>query len=183
MSRTVLVPLAEGFEEIEAVTIVDVLRRAGVGVTTAALGKAREVKGAHGVVVSADTTLEDARKKRWDAVVLPGGMPGATNLRDDARVREALCAVVEQGGTAAAICAAPIALEAAGLLKGRKATAYPGFREELKSASARVADRVVTDGPIVTSCGPGTAMEFALTLAERFAGRETATSVRSGMLA
>ena len=183
MSRTVLVPLAEGFEEIEAVTIVDVLRRAGVGVTTAALGKAREVKGAHGVVVTADATLKDAIAKRYDAVVLPGGMPGASNLRDDVRVREALCAVVEQGGTAAAICAAPIALEAAGLLKGRRATAYPGFREELKSASARVADRVVVDGPIVTSAGPGTALEFALTLTERLAGREVAANVRSGMLA
>lgn len=181
-ARRVLVPLAEGFEEIEAVTIIDVLRRAGIEVVTASLAASTSVKGAHGISVAADTTLDASRSGRFDAVVLPGGMPGAAHLRDDARVLAALKSVVAQGGTAAAICAAPIALEAAGLLAGRRATGYPGFREQLASASARVEDRVVEDGPIVTSCGPGTALEFALALAARLAGRKTADDLRAGML-
>ena len=181
MKRSVLVPLADGFEEIEAVTIVDVLRRAGIEVVVAALA-GRQAKGAHGVVIAADASLDDAAKRRFDAVALPGGMPGASTLRDDARVRKAVVDVVQHGGTAAAICAAPIALESAGLLKGRRATAYPGFLEELTSAAARVADRVVVDGPIVTSAGPGTAAEFALTLVERLVSRDAAAKVGAGML-
>jgi len=176
----VLVPLAPGFEEIEAVTIIDVLRRAGLDVTTASLGDTA-VRGAHDIVVNADTTLDDTAGP-FDAVVLPGGMPGAAHLRDDQRVRTLLCDVVAAGGTAAAICAAPIALEAAGLLKGRRATAYPGFGDQLVSAAARVDDRVVIDGPIVTSAGPGTALEFATALVERFVSKETADRLREGML-
>ena len=184
MAPSVLVPLAEGFEEIEAVTIVDVLCRGGVEVTTASLGATRDVLGAHGVSIAADTTLDDVKWKsrRFAAVVLPGGMPGAANLRDDARVRQALCDVVEQGGIAAAICAAPIALEAAGLLKGRRATAYPSFRSQLKSAAEQRDDRVVEDGPIVTSAGPGTAMEFATKLVARLVSPAKAAEVRSEML-
>jgi 4-methyl-5(b-hydroxyethyl)-thiazole monophosphate biosynthesis len=181
MPKTVLVPLADGFEEIEAATIIDVLRRAGVDVTVAAL-RGHPVRGAHGIGIAADVTLAEVERRRFDAVVLPGGMPGAANLRDDPRVTAALCDVVKRGGTAAAICAAPIALEAAGLLKGRRATAYPGFREELGSASDRVSDRVVSDGPIVTSAGPGTAMEFALALVERLVSKETADKLRDAML-
>jgi 4-methyl-5(b-hydroxyethyl)-thiazole monophosphate biosynthesis len=183
MKKSVLVPLAPGFEEIEAVTIVDVLRRAGVHVVTASLG-ARDVGGAHDMSVRADVTLDAARSsgERFDAVVLPGGMPGATNLRDDPRVIALLRDVVEKGGTAAAICAAPIALEAAGLLKGRRATCYPSFRDQLVSASARLDAHVVEDGHIVTSAGPGTAIEFALALVARLAGREAADKVRAGML-
>jgi len=180
---TVLVPLAEGFEEIEAATIVDVLRRGGVEVTTASLGD-RTVKGAHALPFVADATLDAvlAEKPRFDAVVLPGGMPGAANLRDDPRVLRALAQVVERGGTAAAICAAPIALEAAGLLAGRKATAYPGFRERLTSAALRSDAPVVVDGPVVTSAGPGTALEFALALVERLVSHEKAEELRGGML-
>jgi 4-methyl-5(b-hydroxyethyl)-thiazole monophosphate biosynthesis len=181
MTRSVLVPLADGFEEIEAVTIVDVLRRAGAQVVVAAV-HGRGATGAHGLAITADATLDEVRGRRFDAVVLPGGMPGAATLRDDPRVIAALRDVVKTGGTAAAVCAAPIALEAAGLLKGRRATAYPGFREELASASARVAERVVVDGPIVTSAGPGTALEFALTLVERLVGRAAATKLRSSMI-
>ncbi len=176
----VLVPLAPGFEEIEAVTIIDVLRRGGLDVTTASLGDTA-VRGAHDIVVNADTTLDEAAGP-FDAVVLPGGIPGATNLRDDQRVRSLLCDVVAAGGTAAAICAAPIALEAAGLLKDRRATSYPSFRDQLVSAASREDARVVVDGPIVTSAGPGTALEFATALVERFVGKETADALRQGML-
>ncbi len=182
MPVRVLVPLADGFEEIEAVTIIDVLRRGGVDVTTASLGE-RSVRGAHGIIVSADATLDEAiAGDAYDAVVLPGGMPGAATLRDDSRVLAALRQVVDAGGTAAAICAAPIALEAAGLLTGRRATAYPSFRDQLVSASERSDARVVEDGPIVTSAGPGTALEFATALVARLVDGDTAAALRDGML-
>jgi 4-methyl-5(b-hydroxyethyl)-thiazole monophosphate biosynthesis len=181
--KTVLVPLAPGFEEIEAVTIVDVLRRAGVKVVTASLG-AQDVPGAHDVHVRADTTLDAAVKggAKYDAVVLPGGMPGASNLREDARVLSALKSCAAHDGITAAICAAPIALEAAGLLKGRRATAYPGFREQLASAAQRLDARVVEDGHVITSAGPGTALDFALALVARLAGADRAADLRKGML-
>jgi 4-methyl-5(b-hydroxyethyl)-thiazole monophosphate biosynthesis len=184
MSKRVLVPLAEGFEEIEAATIIDVLRRGGVDVVTAALADTC-VKGAHGVCVCADTTLEAALSDgaaTFDAVVLPGGMPGAEHLRDDARVRGALQDVLERGGTAAAICAAPIALEAAGVLSGRRATCYPGFDAQLTSAAEHATERVVEDGPVITSRGPGTALEFATFLVERLVDKATADGLREGML-
>ena len=182
MSKRILVPLAEGFEEIEATTIIDVLRRAGLEVITASLADTC-VKGAHGICICADVTLDDALAgAAFDAVVLPGGMPGAEHLRDDARLRATLIDVVAGGGTAAAICAAPIALEAAGLLADRRATCYPGFDEQLTSAAECATERVVTDGPIVTSRGPGTALEFATALVERFVNKETADGLREGML-
>jgi 4-methyl-5(b-hydroxyethyl)-thiazole monophosphate biosynthesis len=179
----VLVPLAAGFEEIEAVTIVDVLRRGGVEVVMAGL-EGVHVTGAHGITMHADATLAAVLEegRRFDAVVLPGGMPGATNLRDDPRVLDALRGVVESGGTAAAICAAPIALEAAGLLDGRRATAYPGFHDQLVSAAERSEERVVEDGPIVTSRGPGTALEFATALVARLVEPAMADQLRAGML-
>jgi len=161
-----IVPLANGFEEIEAVTIIDVLRRAGVDVTVAGVSEL-DVVGAHGIRIQADLHLADAARDTYDAVVLPGGLPGATNLRDDPRVLAAVREVVDQGGTAAAICAAPIVLEAAGLLRGRRVTCYPGFGVDLRSAADVVEDRVVEDGQIVTSRGPGTAMDFALALVAR----------------
>jgi 4-methyl-5(b-hydroxyethyl)-thiazole monophosphate biosynthesis len=164
-------------------SIVDVLRRAGVQVVTASLGP-RDVPGAHDVTVRADTNLDAAiaTGTRYDAIVLPGGMPGAANLKGDPRILQALRDVVEKGGTAAAICAAPIALEAAGLLAGRRATAYPSFRDQLGSAASRLDARVVEDGPIVTSAGPGTAIDFALALVARLAGQDAAAKVRAGML-
>lgn len=174
----VLVPLAEGFEEIEAITIVDVLRRASIDVVTAALGE-RVVPGAHGIPVTADARLDEAKAADYDAIVLPGGMPGSRTLRDDARVLGIVKTLARENKLVAAICAAPIALEAAGVLAGKRATSYPG--NELPSARY-VEERVVTDGTLVTSRGPGTALEFALVLVERLKGQETAQKLRAGMI-
>jgi 4-methyl-5(b-hydroxyethyl)-thiazole monophosphate biosynthesis len=122
----VLVPLADGFEEIEAVTIVDLLRRAGVEVRTASLA-GREVTGSHGITVMADSGLDEVEAGDYDMIVLPGGMPGTTHLKSDSRVARLLRQFAESGRYTAAICAAPSVLAHAGLLEGRKATSFPGF--------------------------------------------------------
>ena len=119
--RRICIPLAQGFEEIEAITLVDVLRRAGFTVVMCSLEGPR-VEGAHGVTVGADTGVDQALKEEWDMVVLPGGMPGATNLRDDQRIGRLLEKAVAAGGRVGAICAAPIALSRFGMLAGKKAT-------------------------------------------------------------
>ncbi len=169
MSR-VLVPLADGFEEIEAVTVIDLLRRAGIEVTTAGLSPG-PVTGSHGIPISPDMTLDAAVELSFDMVALPGGMPGAAHLAADARILDLLRKHADRGGFTAAICAAPSVLAKAGLLAGRRATSYPGF---LTGASAPgiVLDAapVVVDGTVVTSRGPGTAMDFALALIEQLEG-------------
>ncbi len=178
------VPLADGFEEIEAITIVDVLRRAGVEVCVARVGDSAGdlgVTGSHGVVVTADAPLAAAAESTWDLVVLPGGLPGAHHLRDDAGVQRLLRAQHSSGRRVAAICAAPIALGAAGVLTGKRATSYPGFEGELTGADC-VEDRVVRDGNVVTSRGPGTALDFSLALVEELCGADTAAELRAGML-
>lgn len=180
---TALVLLAEGFEEIEAVTIVDVLRRADVRVTTAAL-TTKVVAGAHGIAIEADGMLDELFTRpsglpAFDLVVLPGGMPGSKHLRDDARVMELVRQQAAASRIVAAICAAPIALEAAGVLRGKAATSYPGYA--LESANYRE-ERVVTDGNVITSRGPGTALEFALTLVERVISADCARQLRAGMV-
>jgi 4-methyl-5(b-hydroxyethyl)-thiazole monophosphate biosynthesis len=173
-----LVPLAEGFEELEAVTIIDVLRRAGVEVTVAALG-ASPVTGSHAIRVEADASLDAVQADVFDAVVLPGG-PGAKRLRDDERVKAVVRRLAREGRLVAAVCAAPIALEAAGVLAGKRATVYPG--NQLPSAE-QVDERVVVDGSIITSRGPGTALEFALALVEKLSGHAKAAELARAMLA
>ena len=129
----------------------------------------------------ADRAREVLEADPWDMVVLPGGMPGATHLRDDPIVRALIREQSQRGGKLAAICAAPIALGATGILKGRRATCYPGFEAELAGADCRE-ERVVCDGPITTSRGPGTALEFALRLVADLQGEETAASLAEKML-
>ncbi len=176
----VAVLLADGFEEIEAVTIVDVLRRADVQVRTLAL-KNKSVRGAHGITMEADALLEQEHSLNWDLVVLPGGQPGANTLRDDPRVASLIERQLGQNRKVAAICAAPIALGAHGMLKGRRATCYPGFEDQLHEAKLTL-DPVVVDQDITTSRGPGTAMSFALSLVEQLKGKSQADAIRKGML-
>jgi 4-methyl-5(b-hydroxyethyl)-thiazole monophosphate biosynthesis len=178
--KSICIPLANGFEEIEAITLTDVLRRAGFGVTTCSLNSL-QVRGAHNITVTADITLDEALHGKWDLVVLPGGMPGATNLRDDARVGKLLEQTATGGGHLGAICAAPIVLAHFGFVKGRKATSYPGFGDQMPGAEY-CEDRVVCDGKVLTSRGPGTAMEFALAITELFAGRAKADELKKQML-
>ena len=167
---SVLVPLADGFEEIEAVTVIDLLRRADIEVVVAGLGSG-PVTGSHGITVQTDTTLAEALERDYDMVVLPGGLPGADHLEADQRLRELLVEMARSERFTAAICAAPKVLAAAGLLENRTATSFPGFLSPLSIPGLTVSDApVVIDGKIITSRGPGTAMDFALTLIETLGG-------------
>ena len=190
----VLVFLAEGFEEIEALTPVDLLRRAGLEVKTAAVGHAadssRVVTGSHGIPVTADASAEDFVNGSCpiEAVILPGGMPGAKNLDADGAVDAILAkAASDPDCVIAAICAAPMVLGRRGLLEGIRATCYPGFEEELKGAAVLRSDtpegRAVTDGRFVTACGMGAATEFALALVKKLKGEDAAEGLRTAVLA
>ncbi len=174
----VMVPLAEGFEEIEAVTIIDVLRRGGLEVVSAALGPDRAVCGSRGVTILADMLWPEVDE--FDAIVLPGGGKGAENLGADLRVVETLRAFDAADKFIAAICAAPTVLATAGLLQGRRATCYPACAAELGQAYDNVP--VVADRNIITGQGPGTAMLFALVLIKHFVDEETAHGVADGLL-
>jgi 4-methyl-5(b-hydroxyethyl)-thiazole monophosphate biosynthesis len=176
----VLVPLAPGFEEIEAVTIIDVLRRAEIDVVVAGL-QAGPARGAHQIDIATDATLETLDPADFRMIVLPGGMPGATNLREHDGVQYFIRAITDHGGTVAAICAAPIALAPSGITTERTVTSYPGFGDQVPSASY-VENRVVIDGPVITSRGPGTALEFALALVERLGKADRARELEKAML-
>ena len=176
----VCVLLADGFEEIEAITTIDVLRRAGIEVHILGV-TGLDVRGAHQVRVHADLLLRDAEGP-WDAVILPGGGAGAETLRDDLDVQAFLRTQSKQGGVfLAAICAAPMALAHAGLLEGKRATCYPGMEDQMGGADL-CDDSVVVDGRIITSRGPSTAASFALTLVERLSSRKIAHEVGKQML-
>ena len=178
----VLVPLAEGCEELEAVTVIDLLRRAGVEVVTAGLGDG-PVRASRGVVLLPDTTLDEVLGDEFDMIVLPGGLPGADHLDADPRIHTLLQRMAEQDRYTAAICAAPKVLLNAGLLDGHKATAYPGAIDGQLTAGAQLlSDAVVTDGRVVTSRGPGTAMDFALTLIEQLLGPEKRQAVEEPLM-
>ncbi len=178
---TVLVPLAAGFEDLEAITITDLLRRAQIEVVTAGLGDG-PIRGSRSTTVVPDTTLDQALKRNFDMVVLPGGQPGATHLEQDSRIRGLLQKMAKQGQYTAAICAAPKVLATAGLLDGKRATGFPGTLDAKQFPTIRIQDLdVVTDGKIVTSRGPGTAMDFTLVLIELLAGREKRNQVEAGL--
>jgi 4-methyl-5(b-hydroxyethyl)-thiazole monophosphate biosynthesis len=179
--KTVLVPLAPGFEEIEATVIIDVLRRAGVDVIVAGLAPG-PVTGSHGITLVPDRTLDEVDAAGLAMVVLPGGMPGAQHLKEDERVLALVRALESSGRGVAAICAAPIVLAEAGVLRGRRATAYPSFRDRLPGAEVVAEPRVVRYGPVITSQGVGTALEFALELASDLVGPGKASELRAALL-
>ena len=176
----VLVPLADGCEEIEAVTIIDLLRRAGIEVVTAGL-KPGIVTASRGVRLVPDVALDVALQDDYDMVVLPGGMPGASNLKDDKRIIELLKKMAAAGKYTAAICAAPMVLAEAGVLDGKRATSYPGFLDALPGVTVSAA-AVVQDGKVLTSRGPGTAMDFALALVEVLSGSEKRQQVEAALV-
>lgn len=179
--KTVYVFLADGFEEIEALATVDVLRRAGVKVITVSINPTEVVTGAHGVPVAADVLFNDAALAEADMLVLPGGMPGAANLDAHEGLRTAISAHAEAGKWLGAICAAPMVYGHMGLLNGKKATCYPGFEGELKGA-AYTAASVEMDGRIITGKGPAVVLPFAYALAEVLVGKEVVAQVKAGML-
>ena len=181
MAKKVLVPIAEGTEEIEAVCMIDVLRRAGAQVVVASVGDI-EVTCSRGVKIVADTQLAACKAESFDLIALPGGIPGAENLRDSADLTELLKAQAGSGGLFGAICASPaVVLPPHGLLENRQATAHPGFIDQLESRES-INNRVVVDGNCVTSRGPGTALEFALQLVALLYGEEKAKEVGAPMV-
>jgi len=176
----VLVALAQGCEEIEAVTVIDILRRAGIEVVSAGLD-AQPVRASRGVILLADTTLEAALQHEYDMIVLPGGQPGTNNLRADARIIDLLKRMSAQGKYITAICAAPSVLASAGLLDGKQATSFPGTLDAFAAVKQQHA-AVVTDGKFVTSRGPGTAIDFALTLVGLLLGQAKRDEVEAGLV-
>ena len=182
MKKVALVVLADGFEEVEAITPIDALRRAGIEVIVAGIGK-REVTGAHGVIFGTNLMLEQYQGLP-DAVVLPGGMPGASNLIKSEALKDVLQKAKRADKIIAAICASPAAVLAPlGLPEGHKATCYPGFEDELGSKVKFSPERVVTDGQFITSRAPGTALEFSLRLVSELIDKEAAEKVAKAMMA
>lgn len=177
----VFIHLAEGFEEVEALTCTDVLRRGGVDARMVSVTGNRTVTGAHGIAIEADMIFEEADYGLCEMIVLPGGLPGATNLRDHKGLEEQIRAFAKAGRPLAAICAAPLVLAAHGALRGRQATIYPGMEAELGDAQATGMD-VTVDGNIITGKGPALAMEFALALVEHLKGKAVRDEVAGGLL-
>ena len=177
--KTALILFADGSEELEAITIVNILRRAGVSVTLAGLA-AGTLRGSRGVVITPDTTLDEALLHSYDMVVLPGGQPGTNNLKADTRVLQLVRQMAQQGKYVAAICAAPSVLATAGLLDGKQATGFPGSLAPFPNVKQQHA-ATVEDGNLITSRGPGTAMDFALILAERLVGKEKRREAEAGL--
>ena len=173
--------LASGFEETEALGTVDVLRRAGIQAATVSITGEKAVTGSHQITVEADYLLEEAPLANASALILPGGLPGATNLNACVPLKEALLQQYREGGIVAAICAAPMVLGGLGLLKGRKATCYPGFEEHLIGAETRGAD-VEVDGNVITGKGPSLVFKFGLALVVAIKSEAVAEEVAAGML-
>lgn len=177
----VLVPLAEGFEDLEAITITDLMRRAQIDVVTAGL-KPGPVRGSRGTIVVPDMSLNEALKKPYDMVVLPGGQPGATHLEKDERIQSLLIKMAADNKVIAAVCAAPKVLAVAGLLEGKRATGFPGTLSAETFPGIDIStDSVVKDGNIVTSRGPGTTMDFTLTLIEILTDKDISRQVEQAL--
>lgn len=179
--KQVKVFLADGFEEIEGLTVVDILRRAGVCVETVSVMGRKEINGAHQIKVQADTIFEEADFSECDMLVLPGGMPGTLHLKEHAGLLELLVKYNEENKYVAAICAAPSVLGGLGILNGKKACCYPSFEEALNTEYV-VFDPVAEDGNVITSRGMGTALPFALKLTEVLCGKEKAEEISKSII-
>lgn len=177
----VILFLADGFEEIEALATVDILRRAEIAVETVSISATRTVTGAHNVPVTADTVFNDADFTDVQMVILPGGMPGAQHLNEHDGVRKVVTESLAKGKRIAAICAAPMVFGEMNLLNGKRATCYPGIEPRLIGAQV-TGEKVTVDGLITTGKGPGLAFDFALQLVEQIAGKEKRREVEAGLL-
>ena len=179
--KTIFVFLAEGFEEIEALTPVDVLRRAGLVVQTVSIMDEQVVAGAHGVPVLADKMFAEINPEDAEMILLPGGLPGATNLDAHEGLGQLISDFAKAEKPLAAICAAPLVFGNRGLLQGKKATCYPGFETYLQGAEYTAA-LVEKDANFITGKGPGAAMEFAFAIVERYCGIDKVNEVKQGMM-
>ena len=174
-----LVAISEGSEELEAIGIIDILKRGKVDVTIASVDESKRVKCAHGVTITADTLIQDISHKSFDAIVLPGGMPGAEHLRDCKTLVSMLTKQKERGKLYAAICASPAVVFATHNLLDGEATCYPSFREAIPNYKN---EKVVVSDNCITSQGPGTVIDFALQLVECLSGKQVSEKVRMGMI-
>jgi 4-methyl-5(b-hydroxyethyl)-thiazole monophosphate biosynthesis len=180
--KRIFVHLAYGFEEVEAITPVDVLRRAGCEVVTVSVTGTKEVRGAHGITIFADRLFEESDYDQADMILLPGGQPGSDNLNEHEGLKKQIKIFHQQGKMIAAICAAPLVLGSTGVLKGKKATCFPGVEPKLTGATC-TGNPVEIDGNITTGKGPGVALKFSLALVEQLVGRAKATELRRAMIA
>lgn len=178
--KTALILFADGSEELEAVTVINILRRGGIGVTLAGLHEG-PLRGSRGTVLVPDTTLDRALAHQFDMLVLPGGQPGSNHLKADVRVLKLAQQMAANGKYIAAICAAPSVLAEAGLLDGRRATSFPTCLDEYPQVQLQ-GEAVVEDGNLITSRGPGTAMDFALVLLERLTSHAKRQEVEAGLV-
>ena len=179
--KTIYVFLADGFEEVEALAPVDIMRRAGLSVKTVSVMTDKVVMGAHNVPVVADLLFNEVEESSAAMLVLPGGMPGATNLDEHQGLSELILKFAQEGKPLSAICAAPLVLGKRNLLQGKKATCYPGFESYLNGA-AYTAALVEVDGVITTGKGPGAAMDFGFAIVERFCGAQKVQELKEGMM-
>ncbi len=180
MKKAIIV-FADGFEEVEALCVVDLLRRAEIDVSMMSLNGDREVTGAHGITLVMDDTFAEASSENTDAVILPGGMPGADNLKESEKLKSYLLQMHKKQKIIGAICAAPIVLNNAGILHDKNVTSYPSFENEF-TESKYLSDAVVEDGNIITSRGIGTALDFALVLIKKLVSPEKANSIKSAII-
>lgn len=177
----IYIHFAEGTEEIEFVTIIDLLRRSSLDAVSVSITGKTKVTGAHGIVIETDTTFEEANYDDCDMIVLPGGMPGTLHMAEHSGLTDMIKSFNEKGRSLAAICAAPMVFAGCGILSGKKAVIYPGMEEYL--GDAEVSDkRVQTDGNIITSQGPGTAMEFALEIIRTVKGSAASDEIKKELL-
>ncbi len=178
----ILLFLAEGFEEVEALTVVDYLRRKNIVVDTIAITDNKEVRGAHDIIVRADKTIDEIGElKDYHGVVIPGGMLGASNLKDDIRVIDIVTEMNESRRLVAAICAGPIVLEKAGIIRGRNITSYPSFNKVFPKSNY-IEENVVRDKNIITSRGPALAVDFTIEIVKYLLGDERAEELKQNIL-